>query len=103
MNWYATLLLLLCGLVASAIAADAPIIVLRGLERADLDRASLVVLELDTPGGLDTSMRSIIKGILASRVPVASYVSPQGARGKGRTRIRHPAPRRATRHRRSTR
>ena len=40
----------------------------------------LVVLEIDTPGGFDTSMRSIIKDMLDSPVPVAAYVSPRGAR-----------------------
>src|SRR5512143_3441574 len=53
---------------------------LRGLDKAIEDRAQLVVIEMDTPGGLDTSMRDIIKAILASPVPVATYVSPQGAR-----------------------
>jgi membrane-bound serine protease (ClpP class) len=52
----------------------------RGLERAEADGVELVVLEMDTPGGLDTSMRDIIKDILASRVPIASYVAPSGAR-----------------------
>ena len=52
----------------------------RGIERASEARARLVVIEMDTPGGLDTSMRDIIKAILASPVPVATYVSPQGAR-----------------------
>ena len=52
----------------------------RGLERAVTDGAQLVVLQMDTPGGLDTSMRAIIKGILASSVPVAAYVAPGGAR-----------------------
>ncbi len=54
--------------------------IVRGLKRADADDAQLVVLRMDTPGGLDTSMRVIIKDILASPVPVASYVAPGGAR-----------------------
>ena len=52
----------------------------RGLERAKDANAALVVLRMDTPGGLDTSMRRIIQDILASPVPVATYVSPSGAR-----------------------
>lgn len=52
----------------------------RGLARAAKEGRGLVVIEMDTPGGLDTSMRAIIKDILASPVPVASFVSPEGAR-----------------------
>jgi membrane-bound serine protease (ClpP class) len=52
----------------------------RGLTRAEQDHAELVVLEMDTPGGLDLSMRQIIKAILASPVPVATYIAPSGAR-----------------------
>jgi membrane-bound serine protease (ClpP class) len=52
----------------------------RGLERARAQGAQLLVLQMDTPGGLDTSMRAIIKDILASPVPVAAYVAPAGAR-----------------------
>jgi membrane-bound serine protease (ClpP class) len=54
--------------------------VARGLEGAQEAGARLVVLEIDTPGGLDSSMRVIIEAILASPVPVAGFVSPQGAR-----------------------
>ena len=52
----------------------------RGLETARERGSRLVVLRMDTPGGLDTSMRDIIRAILASPVPVVTYVSPSGAR-----------------------
>jgi membrane-bound serine protease (ClpP class) len=52
----------------------------RGIERAGKEGAEIVVLQMDTPGGLDTSMRAIIKDILSSPVPVAAYVAPGGAR-----------------------
>lgn len=54
--------------------------VIRGLGRAEARGASLVILQMDTPGGLDTSMRDIIRAILDSSVPVASFVAPSGAR-----------------------
>lgn len=54
--------------------------VVRGLEKAQGAKASVVVLQMDTPGGLSESMREINKAILASKVPVATYVSPSGAR-----------------------
>ncbi|MEO8407850.1 MAG: nodulation protein NfeD, partial [Oxalobacteraceae bacterium] len=54
--------------------------VVRGIARAAKDGSQLVILQMDTPGGLDTSMRAIIKAILSSPVPVASYVAPSGAR-----------------------
>ena len=50
------------------------------LERARNQSASLVILRLDTPGGLDSSMRDIIQSLLASPIPVAVYVAPEGAR-----------------------
>lgn len=53
---------------------------LRGLSRAQAAKAPLVVISLDTPGGLDTSMRQIIQAMLSSPVPVAVFVSPEGAR-----------------------
>ncbi len=52
----------------------------RSLETATLQHAELVVIVMDTPGGLDTAMRGIIKNITNSSVPVAVYVSPTGAR-----------------------
>lgn len=52
----------------------------KSIDIAVEDGAELIVIELDTPGGLDTSMRAIVKKIIASEVPVAVYVSPSGAR-----------------------
>jgi membrane-bound serine protease (ClpP class) len=52
----------------------------RELTAARTDEARLIVLRMNTPGGLDTSMRKIISAILASPVPVATYVGPNGAR-----------------------
>lgn len=54
--------------------------VVRGLQQAEREGAGLVVIELDTPGGLMESMRVIIREMLGSSVPVATYVSPSGAR-----------------------
>ena len=54
--------------------------VTKGLETARLNGSQVVVLQIDTPGGLDTCMRDIIRAILASPIPVVSYVSPSGAR-----------------------
>ncbi len=52
----------------------------RGLASARQQHAQLLVLQIDTPGGLDTAMRGMIKDILASPVPVATFVAPGGAR-----------------------
>jgi len=89
----ALLLLSFCGVVSAAPAA--PVAVLQwqgaigpvsadylvgGLRKAADGGAPLVVIQLDTPGGLDSSMRQVIQAILASPVPGAVYVSPEGAR-----------------------
>ena len=66
--------------VQGAISPGSADYLLRGIDKAIEDQAHLIVIEMDTPGGLDTAMRDIIKAILASKVPVATYVSPQGAR-----------------------
>ena len=50
------------------------------IHQANKEKQALIVLNMDTPGGLDTSMRQIIKKIQSSHVPVASYVSPSGSR-----------------------
>lgn len=54
--------------------------VVRGLKSARQTEAAVVVLRVNTPGGLDSSMREIIAAILASPVPVVTYVAPNGAR-----------------------
>src|SRR5579875_51270 len=90
-------LLLLLAFAAIPLSADAaaPVVVIpltgavgpasadfvvRSLERAADAHAQLAVLRIDTPGGLDLSMRSIIQAILASPVPVAAFIAPSGAR-----------------------
>jgi membrane-bound serine protease (ClpP class) len=51
-----------------------------GIEEAEDKQAECVIIQMDTPGGLDESMRNIIKKMLNSRVPVVIYIAPQGAR-----------------------
>jgi membrane-bound serine protease (ClpP class) len=52
----------------------------RGIEAGHRQGAALVVIKMNTPGGLDTAMRDIIQQILVSPLPVTTYVSPGGAR-----------------------
>ncbi|MGR3908266.1 nodulation protein NfeD [Burkholderia sp. SR8] len=66
--------------VNGAIGPASADFIVRSLDRAARDHAPLAILQLDTPGGLDTSMRQIIKAILGSPVPVAAFVAPGGAR-----------------------
>ncbi|NHV29674.1 nodulation protein NfeD [Burkholderia sp. D-99] len=93
-------LLVVCAAVAAPPSAEAPAtarpvivipingaigpasadFIVRSLDRAARQHAPLAILQLDTPGGLDTSMRQIIKAILGSPVPVAAFVAPGGAR-----------------------
>ena len=66
--------------VADAIGPATSDYLQRGIEAAAEGKAQVVILTLDTPGGLDASMRDIIKAILASPVPVVTYVYPSGSR-----------------------
>ena len=52
----------------------------RTLEKAQVSNAAIVILQMDTPGGFDHSMRDIIKNILTSSIPVVTYVAPGGSR-----------------------
>ncbi|UCE42688.1 MAG: nodulation protein NfeD [Candidatus Aminicenantes bacterium] len=68
------------------IIIDAPIhpvtseYIQNAIEKAEDENAPLVIMVLNTPGGLDSSMRDIIERILSSEVPIAAYISPNGAR-----------------------
>lgn len=93
--WRWLLLLLLLGITPGGLAAPGAVWVLgiddaigpasadylvRSLDQAQAQGAQLVVIRMDTPGGLDSAMRQMIKAILASPVPVATFVAPSGAR-----------------------
>ena len=66
--------------VADAISPGTAEFISYGIKTAEAENAACVIIELDTPGGLAESMRTIVQSILNSRVPVAVYVSPRGAR-----------------------
>jgi membrane-bound serine protease (ClpP class) len=94
-------LLLLCGLLAlpssaqvkpppgsvmvitvsQAITGSTTSYIRNALDRATLDNAACLIIQLDTPGGLLSSTRDIVQDMLGSRVPVVVYISPPGARG----------------------
>ncbi len=84
----ALILLLPLGSFSSIlkITIDAPIhpvtseYIQNAIDRAERENVRLVIMVLNTPGGLDSSMREIIERILSSEVPIAAYVSPNGAR-----------------------
>ena len=66
--------------VSDAISPGVAEYIKDGIESAENDEASCIIIELDTPGGLAESMRLIIQDILGSKVPVVVFVSPSGAR-----------------------
>ncbi|HJV93644.1 MAG TPA: nodulation protein NfeD [Azonexus sp.] len=93
--WRAVVLMLWLASVSASWAGAPPVVLLsidgaigpatadyvrRGIEYGTRSGAQLVVLQIDTPGGLDVSMRAMIKDILGAALPVAVYVAPSGAR-----------------------
>jgi len=95
MKSIAVFLALIFGLLAGVAHADGKVVVLElrgglgvatadyiisGVEHAEATGAELVIIDMDTPGGLMSPMRDIIQAILNSSVPVATYVTPEGAR-----------------------
>lgn len=66
--------------INSPIGPAAQDFIVRGIQYAEAERASLIILQLNTPGGLETSMRGINAAILASPIPIVAYVAPTGAR-----------------------
>ena len=55
-------------------------LITRGIDSAESEAATMVILQMNTPGGLDHSMREIIQAILDAHVPVITFISPQGSR-----------------------
>ena len=66
--------------VSGAIGVATAEHVISGIEHAEATGAELIIIDMDTPGGLMAPMRDIVQAILASTVPVATYVTPDGAR-----------------------
>jgi membrane-bound serine protease (ClpP class) len=66
--------------VESVISPSSADYIVSAIKEADKEQVAALVIELDTPGGLDTSMRVIIKEMLAAQTPIAVYVAPSGAR-----------------------
>jgi membrane-bound serine protease (ClpP class) len=95
MKSIATITTLILTLFAGAVHADGKVIVLEikggigvatadyiisGIEHAEETGAEMIIIDMDTPGGLMAPMRDVIQAILGSSVPVATYVTPEGAR-----------------------
>lgn len=93
-RWAAGAAAALALLAAPAARADVPVVeldgvvhavsaahVIQAIDRADASSAPLVVVRMNTPGGLDSAMRQIVDRMLAARTPVAVFVAPSGARG----------------------
>lgn len=72
-----TVLVIKVGGIINPVAAE---FIGKSIHKADTINAEALVIEIDTPGGLDTSMRSIVKDILSSPVPVITFIYPSGAR-----------------------
>ena len=66
--------------VVGAIGPVTQELITRGIDSAEAEGAVMVILQMNTPGGLDHSMREIIQAILDSHVPIVTYISPQGSR-----------------------
>ncbi|MBP8985009.1 MAG: nodulation protein NfeD [Syntrophobacterales bacterium] len=66
--------------VNSAITPPVSEYIVKSIEGSTRDGSAGVIIELDTPGGLDSAMRDIVKSLLNSKIPVFVYVSPPGAR-----------------------
>ena len=92
--WMALVVVLLLGLnqatggtgeiyvirVSDAISPGTAEFIHQSIQKAEKDQAACLIIELDTPGGLAESMRTIVQDLLASKVPVVVYVAPSGAR-----------------------